>query len=145
MITMGFLDSILGESKKPEGAKGEGKPPFNISVTFAPIRLTAMKNDSIQMLVRVVNTSGEEQLVSVDALVARNALMGFDTTCITKHTEKKVGKLAANATSEVAIPIYSTNQTKAGQYPFKIKVFAHYLNYEKVISQMEKKGEIRVV
>ena len=143
---MGFLDSLLGgrDSPAPETPKSSGDV-FAFSVTFSPVRLTAMQGGKINMIVRLTNISNEEQMASVDVLLSRAALIGFEPAAINKHTEKKLGKIQPGASMEVAIPIYSTNQTKAGNYPFKVVAYAHYLDYDKVMSQKDKKGEIRVV
>lgn len=143
---MGFLDSLLGGKDSPaqEAPKASGTA-FAFSVTFSPVRLTAMQEGRINMIIKLTNVSSEEQMASVDVLLSRAALMGFEPAAINKHTEKKLGKIQPGSSMEIAVPIYSTNQTKAGNYPFKVVAYAHYLDYEKVISQSEKKGEIRVV
>jgi len=118
--------------------------PFKVNVTFAPLRLSAMRQSSIRMLVRVTNLSDEPVMTSVDALLARVALMGFDATCINKHTEVKVGDIAPGETKEVAIVVYGSGQLKEGNYPYKVSVYAHYQDYTKVVTYIEKKGELRV-
>jgi len=142
---MGFLDSILGTEKNDVETPKASGTPFKVSVNFAPVRLSAMRESSIRMLIKVTNLSNEEQMVSADTLLPRNGLIGFEPACISKHNEKKIGKLGVGETTEVAIPIYSTNQTKEGNYPFRVVVYSHYLDYDKVIGQVEKNGEIRIV
>lgn len=141
---MSFLDSLLkGEEEKSYG--GGGGTPFKVSISFLPLRLAAMKDNRVNMTVRVTNLSGEDQIVSVDATLPRNQLVGFEPTCINKMIEKKVGQLKPSETTEVTLPIWGNNQTKDGNYPIDVTVYAHYLDYSKVISSVRKSVSLRVV
>lgn len=141
---MGFLDSILGGGSSSSVTPRPTSTPFKVVITFAPLRLSAMKKSNVRMIVKVTNLSDEPVMTSVDALLARVALMGFDAACINKHTEVKVGDIAPGETKEVVIPIYGSNQLKEGNYPYKASVYAHYQDYTKVVTYVDKKGEIRV-
>jgi len=143
---MGFLDSLLNGNDSASGvtAENEGNP-LKLMVSFLPVRLTAMKENKISMLVKLTNLTDQEQMVSLDILLPKNGMVGFEPTCITKHGEKKLGKIAAGETKEISIPIYGTNQTKPATYPFKVVAYLHYLDYEKVLNQVSKMGELRVV
>jgi hypothetical protein len=141
---MGFLDSILGGGNSSTVTPKPTSTPFKVVVTFAPLRLSAMKQSTVRMIVKVTNLSDQPVMTSVDALLARVALMGFDSACINKHSEVKVGDIAPGETKEVAIPIYGSHQLKEGVYPYKVSVYAHYQDYTKVLTYVDKKGEIRV-
>lgn len=141
---MGILDSILG-SDKPEVPASGSSNPFNMSVSFAPLRLNAKKANSVSLVVKVKNVSASPQLVSVDALLPRDAMLGFDPPCINKAVEKRVGELKPGASIEVAIPVWANSQTKEGAYPLDITVFSHYIGYEKVMSYLKKSTSLRAV
>jgi len=147
---MGFFDSILGDDSKnapapASGDSGKSTNPFNVQLSFSPLRLSASRKNSVQMLVRVKNISDESQLVSVDALLPKNCMLGFDQSCINKATEKRVGDLKAGASIDVPIEIFGANQTKEGNYGLEVTVYAHYIGYEKVIGYIKKNTSLRVV
>ena len=143
---MGFLDSIMKGSETDDvKGSGTGTSPFKVTMNFLPLRLAAMKDNKVNMFIRITNTSGGGQLVSVDVALPRNQLVGFDPTCINKHMEKRVGQLNAGESTEVVLPIWGNNQTKDGNYPIGITVYAHYLDYTKVINSVKKSASLRVV
>ena len=82
---MGFLDSILKDDK-PQKAAGDSKytNPFNVTVGFSPLRLSAKRSSCVSLLVKVKNVSPDPQLVSVDALLPKNVMVGFDRAGINK-------------------------------------------------------------
>jgi uncharacterized membrane protein len=144
---MGFWDSIVGtDSRQPEMPEGQKLAnPFAVSVGFAPLRLSANARSSVDLVVKVKNISHSPQLVSVDALLPREALIGFDPACINKAAEKRVGELKAGETKEVPISIWSNNQTKEGNYTVHVTVYSHYIGYDKVLSYLKKSTSLRVV
>lgn len=143
---MGFLDSILGE-EKPRKAAGESKytNPFNVSVAFSPLRLSAKRSSTVRLMVRVKNVSPDPQLVSVDALLPKNVMVGFDQACINKAVEKRAGEIRPGETKDIAIDVWSNTQTAEGAYPVDVTVFAHYVGYDKVMSYIKKSASIRAV
>ena len=144
---MGFWDSIIGSDKSSGAPATDIKTsnPFNVTIAFAPLRFSAKAKSSVNLLVKVKNLSASPQLVSVDVLLPKDAMLGFDPACINKAAEKRVGELKAGATIEVHIPMWSSSQTKEGNYPLEVTVFSHYINYEKVLSYIKKSTAIRVV
>ncbi len=141
---MGFWDSIMGKERPQEpAADTKGGNPFSVSVNFSPLRLSANNRSSVSLLVKVKNVSKSPQLVSVDALLPKDAMMGFDPACINKAAEKRVGELKAGAEIEVPIQIWSNNQTKEGTYNVDVTVYAHYIGYEKVLSYIKKSTTLR--
>lgn len=142
---MGFLDSILGNDKSD---KPVGKPtsnPFNTSISFAPLRLSAHHKSSVDLVVKVKNISNTPQLVSVDALLPKDAMLGFDPACINKAAEKRTGELQPGDTKEVNITLWSNTQTKPGTYHVEVSIFAHYIGYDKVLSYVKKSASVRAV
>ncbi len=140
---MGFLDSLLGKVEEPPAAISAN--PFSISLSFSALRLSANQKNSVSLLVKVKNVSGKTQLISVDALLPQNCMLGFDQTCINKAIEKRAGELKPGESIEVPVEIWGNNQTKPGNYPVDITVFSHYIGYEKVLGYMKKKTSLRVV
>ncbi|HSB47524.1 MAG TPA: hypothetical protein VLD37_05910 [Candidatus Bilamarchaeum sp.] len=143
---MGFWDSIVGSDKSEKPAdEGKGGNPFNVSVSFAPLRLSAMNRSSVTLSVKVKNVSGAVQLVSVDALLPKDSLIGFDPACINKAAEKRVGELKPGQSIEANLTIWSSNQTKEGNYPVDVTVYSHYIGYDKVLSYLKKSTSLRAV
>lgn len=143
---MGFWDSIMGNDKSSEQPSDDkSSNPFNVSVAFLPLRLSAMNRSSVNLMVKVKNISSSTQLVSVDALLQKDAMIGFDPACINKATEKRLGELKAGQTTEVPITIWSNNQTKEGNYGVEVTVYSHYIGYEKVLGYIKKTTTLRAV
>ncbi|MFN7991842.1 MAG: hypothetical protein U0R44_06845 [Candidatus Micrarchaeia archaeon] len=143
---MGFWDSIIGSEKAEVAASDEkSSNPFAVSVSFAPLRLSAKNRSSVNLVVKVTNVSKSPQLVSVDALLPKDAVIGFDPACINKAAEKRLGEIKAGATVEVPITIWSSSQTKEGNYGIDVTVFSHYIGYEKVVSYIKKSTALRAV
>ncbi len=146
---MGFWDSLFGgEGKSEKQDAGETKilaKPFKVAMTFHPLRLSAHKRNSANLIVKVTNLTPDPQLVSVDVLLPKNQMLGFEPTCINKAAEKKAGNVGPNQTAEVSIPVWANNQTKAGSYSMMVTVFAHYQDYNKVLSYIKKPASLRVV
>lgn len=144
---MGFWDSILGSGKQTE-EKPQGRAtsnPFAVSLSFTPLRLSARKQSSVNLMVKIKNISNSLQLVSVDALLPRNAMVGFDPACINKAAEKRLGEMKPGDSTEVPITIWSNTQTQDGSYPVEVTVFSHYIGYEKVLSYIKKSTSLRAV
>lgn len=145
---MGFMETIWGEQKPMEEFKTglmNDSVPFRMSVRFAPLRLSAMRGGRVDLVVGIENTSGEAQLMSIDAFLPRKDLLGFEATCITKRCEKRVGEVLPGGRKEIRIGIWGNNQTKADDYPIEVHAYSHYLNYNKVIHYLKKSAMLRVV
>ncbi len=157
---MGFLDSLLGEednrelksfakkekpSEIPQSSKGLPPVPLSVSSSFFPLRLSAMKSNSVNLIVKVKNIANESQLVSVDAFVQKKGMLGFDPTGVNKSVEKRVGTVAPGASVEIAIPLWANNQTPSGDYEVALQVFSHYQDYNKVFSKIKRATSVRVV
>lgn len=143
---MGMLDSILGKQEmksEPSVASGKSTNPFAVSLSFAPLRLAANKASSISLVVKVKNISSDPQIVSVDALLPKDVMIGFDPACINKAVEKRVGELKSGETKDIQILVWSNNQTKEGTYPVDVTVFSHYIGYDKVMSYIKKNTTLR--
>jgi uncharacterized membrane protein len=144
---MGFWDSVLGTEKGSPAPAQEDRSsnPFNVSVSFAPLRLSAKNRSSVSLVVKVKNVSASPQIVSVDALLPRDAMIGFDPACINKAAEKRLGELKPGSAVDVPITIWSSSQTREGSYPVEVTVYSHYIGYEKVLSYLKKSTSLRAV
>jgi uncharacterized membrane protein len=148
---MGILDSIFGKKREEkeqmhaEAPVPKAKKPFVISSKFSSLRLKAGRNSKIFLEVAVKNVSGTKQLVSVDLNLPLNSKIGFDAACSQNYIEKRLGEVQPGAATKFNVPIYASNQTKEGSYTIEINVFAHYLDYRKVLTQMKKKVSLRAV
>ena len=151
---MGFLENLLGEeNERPKNEQAQNvfvekkvpKIPFRISTSFLPVRLSAMKQNSVNLQIKLKNITSDSQLVSVDVALPKSKLLGFDATCINKAIEKKVGEVGPGETSEVSIPIFSSNQTEVGDYELALTAYAHYQDYNKVLASVKKMASLRVV
>ena len=147
---MGILDSFLNESKTDEGVLSDisdstSIAPFSVSMSFTPLRLSAMQANKVDLIVKVTNLMREKKLVSVDVAVPKNTLIGFDRTCLNKSVEKKAGELSPGESAEIAVPIWATNQTKSDEIPIEVTAFAHYQDYNKVLASVRKRTTLRIV
>jgi len=146
---MGFLDSLVGEEGKgPEKGvpkKSGSQIPFRLSSSFIPLRLTAQKANSVNVVLKLRNITDDKQLVSIDILLPREKLLGFDPACISKSIEKRVGEVGPGQSVEVSVPIWANNQTAAGDYAMNITAYAHYQDYNKVYASVQKLISLRAV
>jgi len=146
---MGFFDSLVGEEKVEPSRQSTNKSvsqiPFRVSTLFIPLRMTAKKANSVNVVVKLKNITNDPQLVSVDVLVQKDKMLGFDPACISKSLEKRVGEVGPGETKEISIPVWANNQTAAGDYPLDITAFAHYQDYNKVYASVNKKISLRAV
>ncbi len=148
---MGAFDWLLGK-KKEEGKSGKeitgGRilaKPFKINLSFTPLRLSANSKNSVNLLIKIKNLTKDPQLVSVDILLPKNALIGFEPTCINKAMEKRTGEVMPDEIKEVSVPIWASTQTTPGTHEIGVTVYAHYIGYEKVLNYMKTKTTLRIV
>ena len=144
---MGFLDSLL--ASKQEDSRGETAANdfgnVRLVLRFSPLRLSALKENKVNLVIKVTNDSDKPKLLSLDVLLSKNQSLGFDTTCLSKHIEKKLGELKGGESTEIALPIFASNQTKEGTYGVQVTAYSHYLNYDKVMNSFRKTTSLRVV
>jgi uncharacterized membrane protein len=146
---MGALDWLLGgkEEEAEKEIKGGRLPakPFRINLSFTPLRLSSNSKNSVNLLIKIKNLTKNPQLVSVDVLLPKDALIGFEPTCINKAMEKRLGEIMPGEVKEASIPIWASTQTKSGTHEIAITAYAHYIGYEKVLSYMKTKTTLRIV
>ncbi|NYZ77103.1 hypothetical protein H0O02_02185 [Candidatus Micrarchaeota archaeon] len=144
------MDWLTGEKKAEEGKREitGGRilaKPFNISMSFTPLRLSANQKNSVNLVVKLTNLTKDPQLVSVDVLLPKEALIGFEPTCINKAMEKRLGEVRPGETARAAIPIWASTQTRPGVHGIAVNAYAHYIGYEKVLNYMKTKTSLRIV
>ena len=147
---MGLFDWLKGEEEKTGGAKEikGGKilaKPFRMAMSFTPLRLNSKSKNSVNLIVKVTNLTNDPQLVSVDVLLPKNALIGFEPTCINKAMEKRLGEIKPGETAKASIPIWASTQTGPGTHELQVTAYAHYIGYEKVLNYMKTKTNLRIV
>ncbi|MFH2105638.1 MAG: hypothetical protein ABII22_00110 [Candidatus Micrarchaeota archaeon] len=146
---MGFLDSLFGKGQKEMKEMQRERPKGDVSsikttFQFTPLRLTAMKINSITLTTKVKNEGESKQLVSMDFVLPKNEIIGFDQTCLQKVRENKVGEIKPGETKEFSVQIYGSNQTKSCTCDIGVVTYSHYLDYNKVITSTKKKFQLRI-
>jgi len=104
-----------------------------------------MRQGKLNLVVQIENTGSKPQLFSVDIVLPRQSMLGFDAAALSKVSENKLGEIAPREKKVTTVPIWTTNQTKPGEYPVEINVYTHYLDYNKVMHYVKKSATIRVV
>jgi hypothetical protein len=146
---MGFLDSLFGKGNEKtkempmEAPKGDASS-IKTMFKFNPLRLTAMKINSIMLTVKVKNDGDTKQLVSMDLALPKNVIIGFDSTCLQKAKENKVGEIKPGETKEFVVQIFGSNQTKSCTCDIGVITYSHYIDYTKVITSTKKKLPLRI-
>ena len=143
---MGFLDFLKSDnSQKEDGnASQSGGQSLAVSVSFTPLRLSALKDNSVQAIIKVRNATTESQLISVDLFAKKGDLIGFDSTCLSKKTEKRLETFAPGESKEFAVKVFGSHQTKPGTYSLVSVAYLHYQTYDKVVSKVQKSFPLRV-
>ncbi|HLD59696.1 MAG TPA: hypothetical protein VI912_01780 [Candidatus Bilamarchaeaceae archaeon] len=139
---MGFFDNLFGkERERPSGVKSAQPSVASLKTgfKFSPLRMTALKDGAVTLVAKVTNNADQAQLVSMDVELPQSVMIGFDSTCLKKSLEKKVGEVKSGETKEFAVTIYGSNQTKSCTCRVGVETYAHYRDYDKVI---DKKREI---
>jgi len=136
---MGILDNLMG--KKAEPAR-EGLP-FNVSTALRPVRLSARKENCLELMVTVASASDAPLMMSVNIEVPKS--LGFENLGITKIKEIRIGELPPQAEKTVGFSICANSQTPAGTYSALLTVSQHYRDYSHVLNYAKKSVEVRVV
>ncbi|MBU0586039.1 hypothetical protein KJ780_00855 [Candidatus Micrarchaeota archaeon] len=151
---MGILDDLLGSEKKTYKENPAPVPPnlnevggsLGLSIKFLPLRLSAKKDNQVDMLVSLHNKTEETQLLSFEAFLPPREMVGFDRTVIRKHYEKKLGNIGPGQKVDFAVPIYATSQTRPGNYQVGVLANVHYMDYTKLMpTGVKRKIFLRVV
>ncbi|MCX8198309.1 MAG: hypothetical protein N3F07_03930 [Candidatus Micrarchaeota archaeon] len=136
---MGFFDSILGKKEEPS------RPglPFNITTSLRPMRLSARKESSLELLVSVKNVSEKPIMVSASCEIPR--FLGFENVGMAKIKEIRMGELQPGHEKTLSFSICSNSQTPPGTYSAVLTVNHHYRDYSHILNYAKKTVEIRAV
>jgi len=137
---MGLLD-IFG--KKDVSAELTKKVPYELKLSFNPLRISANKSDSVRMTISLTNRSSEPLLTSVIVQVPKK--LGLDQTCLSNVREIRLGELSPGERKEIAVDVYSSTKTDEGSYPVTVTAIAHYRNYAYVLNSESKSTQLRAV
>ena len=133
------MDGLMG--KKAEPAR-EGLP-FNVSTALRPVRLSARKENCLELLVTITNASGEPFMASASVEVPR--ALGFENVGMTKIKEIRMGELPPQKEKTISFSICANSQTAAGTYSALLTVSQHYRDYSHVLNYAKKSVEVRAV
>jgi hypothetical protein len=136
---MGILDSVLGKKEQPARAG----LPFNVSTALRPVRLSARKENCLELLVAIKNASDEPFMASATVEVPR--ALGFENVGLAKIKEIRMGELGARKEKTVSFSVCANPQTPAGTYSVLLTVNQHYRDYGHVLNYAKKTVEIRAV
>ncbi|MBI4360200.1 hypothetical protein HY572_00325 [Candidatus Micrarchaeota archaeon] len=131
---MGFLD-FLG--KKP--VRGI---LYDLEAEVHPFRLTAHRNDAVDLEVFIQNTSDQPLLTSVTVVVPR--VLGLDRTGLMQQREVRLGSLLPGESKRFKAGVYSNQKSAPGTYSIGLLASAHYRDYGHVLNQARKKITVRV-
>ncbi|MCX8175461.1 MAG: hypothetical protein N3E51_04625 [Candidatus Micrarchaeota archaeon] len=136
---MGFLDGLFGKQEAPEKAG----LPFSIKTSLRPVRLNARRENCIELLVSVQNTSSAPVLVSIQAELPR--ALGFENVALAKIKEIRVGQLEPGKEKTVSFSLCASHQTAPGTYSVLVTVSQHYRDYSHILNYAKKSVEVRAV
>ncbi|MGB9719068.1 MAG: hypothetical protein ACPL06_00535 [Candidatus Anstonellales archaeon] len=140
---MGIFENIKGMFGKKESVEQHGA--VRMKARFVPLHAFKHRDGKVSLIVNVSNETPTEKLVSLEVFIDPKAFLGFNTTCTHKNAEKKLGTLKPGETREEHFTIYSTSQTKEGEYDVRVNANIHYLDYDKIESQIKKSLRFKVV
>lgn len=136
---MGFLDGLLGNKEAPAR---EGLP-FNVTTALRPVRLSARKESSLELLVTVKNVTDAPVMTSVSVEVPKS--LGFENVGMTKIKEIRMGELPPQKEKTLSVSICSNSTTMPGTYAVLVTVSHHYRDYSHVLNYAKKTVEVRAV
>ncbi|MCX8197192.1 MAG: hypothetical protein N3G80_02660 [Candidatus Micrarchaeota archaeon] len=136
---MGFLDELFGKKEEP------AKPglPFNFTTTLRPMRLSARKENCVEVLVSITNVTSEPFLAS--ATLELPKALGFENAVVAKVKEIRLGEIPAGKTKVASFSVCASSQTAAGTYAMVLTINQHYRDYSHVMNYAKKTVEIRAV
>lgn len=140
---MGIFEGV----KRAFGSKaaGEQHGAVRMKARFVPLHAFKNRDEKVSLIVSVSNKTPTEKLISLEASIDPKAFLGFNATCTHKRAEKKLGMLKPGETREEHFTVYSTSQTKEGEYDVHVNMSIHYLDYDKIEDQIKKSLKFKVI
>lgn len=138
---------LFEDFKRMFGAKAAGEQHRGVRMKawFVPLHAFKNRDEKVSLIISVNNKTPTEKLISLEASIDPKAFLGFNTTCTHKRVEKKLGILKPGETRQEHFTIYSTSQTKEGEYNVHVNATIHYLDYDKIEDQIKKSLRFKVV
>ena len=136
---MGLLDGIFGKKEEPVHAG----LPFAITTALRPVRLSARRENSLEVLATIKNVTDAPVMTSASLEIPR--ALGFENISIAKIKEVRIGELAPHTEKTISFPVCANSQTVAGNYLVMLTVNVHYRDYSHIENYVKKKVEVRVV
>lgn len=134
---MTFLD-LFGK-KQVVSSKGD----YEVKFELHPFRLSAGKNNSVDVKIQLINTSGRSLLTAV--VLKTQKTLGFDQSAISQERELRIGEMLPDEIKDITIPLYATQRTVKGNYKLLIYVISHYRNYSYVLNEIRIDVPVRVI
>lgn len=138
---------ILEDVKRMFGTKvaGEEHGGVRMKAWFVPLHAFKGRDEKVSLIISVSNETPTEKLISLEASIDPKSFLGFNPTCTHKRAEKKLGILKPGETRQEHFTVYSTSQTKEGEYDVHVNASIHYLDYDKIEDQIKKSLKFKVV
>ncbi|NUN11062.1 hypothetical protein HUU53_00250 [Candidatus Micrarchaeota archaeon] len=132
---MGIFDFF---GKKPVATDSE----YVLECNFHPFRLSARRNDAVDLEITLKNNSDTVLLTSLVVVVPKQ--LGLDKTGLMLQREFRLGELNPGETKYFTVPIHSTPKSEPNNYPVKVFAISNYRDYGHVLNQVRKDLSLRV-
>lgn len=136
---MGLIDTLKNLGKEKETSS----KPVSVTTRFEPYRLTAHKNESVDLVVLVKNTDSKSNMISV--VVKCPDKLGFGSPGINKMEQKKLGDLHPGEERTVVFKINGNSNTQSNDYPIALFVYTHFRDYDHIENAVRKLITLRAV
>ena len=118
-----------------------GAGVYSLSCNLHPFRLTAYKNDAVDLEIDLQNTADKELLTSVVIEVKKP--VALDQTGLTNTREIRLGPLQPGERKQLKVAVYSNPRVAPGSYDVKVFAIEHYRDYGHVINEVKKTLSLR--
>ena len=124
----------------------EKKPPaepnvYSLECGLHPFRLSAHKNDAVDLEIDLQNTADKELLTSVVVEVKKP--VALDQTGLSNTREIRLGPLQPGERKKLKVAVYSNPRVAPGSYDVKVFAIEHYRDYGHVINEVKKTMSLR--
>lgn len=118
-----------------------GPSVYSLSCGLHPFRLSAHKNDAVDLEVDLQNSADKELLTSVVVEVQKP--IALDSTGLTNQREIRLGPLQPGERKQLKIAVYSTPRVAPGTYAVRVYAIEHYRDYGHVMNEVKKTLTLR--
>ena len=110
-----------------------------------PLKIIKGKDNTLDIIVKVENKSDKERLMSIEAEIKTDGIIGFDPSFINKKTSVKIGTLQPFSRKEVSIRLFASPNTAEKTYEIALYLIEHYYDYSKVLHVYRRNVSVMVV